>query len=117
MLEKQNELPNGYVLYAIAYCEYGSRDDVYFGSETQCSRNRFQQVLQRYDNSPTYLTSIVIHDVIGAMFNERFVDELFKPQDLYTNYAVREIFDKMAHSSIMKLNESSMDKVLLRDDS
>ena len=45
------------------------------------------------------------------MLNEKFVEELFKPQDMYTNFAVRGIFDRMAHSSIMRLNESSMDKV------
>ena len=45
------------------------------------------------------------------MFNDSFVEELFKPQDIYTISAVRGIFEKLAHSSIMRLSESSMDKV------
>ena len=33
---------------------------------------------------------------------------IFKPQVLYKDRNVRQIFDKFAHSSIMKLNETSM---------
>lgn len=46
------------------------------------------------------------------MFNRQFVHELFKPQDAYTLPAVRSVFDRLAHSSIMRLSEQSMDKVL-----
>lgn len=48
---------------------------------------------------------------MSTMFNEKFVEELFKPQPLYTNASVRGIFDRLVHSSIMRLSESSMDKV------
>ena len=53
----------------------------------------------------------VLQDVTKAMFGEKFVQELFKPQQLYSNPSTREIFDKLAHSSIMRLSESSMNKV------
>jgi len=53
----------------------------------------------------------VLNDVVKTMFNQRFIDELFKPHELYTNRATRDIFDRLAHSSIMKLNKNSMDKL------
>lgn len=53
----------------------------------------------------------VLQDVISTMFNSKFVDELFKAQEIYSNASTRQIFDRLAHSSIMRLNESSMDKV------
>ena len=46
------------------------------------------------------------------MFNKRFMDELFKPQDAYSKKAMRTVFDRLAHASIMRLNSASMDKVL-----
>lgn len=45
------------------------------------------------------------------MFNPKFVEELFRPQELYPKKSVKHIFEKLAHSSIMRLNEASMDKV------
>jgi len=53
----------------------------------------------------------VLHDVVCAMFDPLFVQDLFKPKPLYERTAARRIFDRLAHASIMKLNESSMDKV------
>lgn len=53
----------------------------------------------------------VVNDIVGAMFNSKFVEELFRPQELYPKKAVKHIFEKLAHSSIMRLNEASMDKV------
>ena len=52
-------------------------------------------------------------DVVKTMYSERFISELFKPQEMYTNQSTRQIFDRLAHSSIMRLNESSMEKVRL----
>jgi len=40
-----------------------------------------------------------------------FIEELFKPQEIYSLQSTRQIFDRLAHSSIMRLNESSMDKL------
>lgn len=53
----------------------------------------------------------VLHDITGTMFNSKFMEELFKPQDLYSKKALRTVFDRLAHSSIMRLNTASMDKV------
>ena len=53
----------------------------------------------------------VLHDVTRAMFAPEFVNELFTPQQTYSQRATREIFDKLAHTSIMRLSESSMDKL------
>eukprot|EP00614_Pseudopedinella_elastica_P004411 CAMPEP_0172600822 /NCGR_PEP_ID=MMETSP1068-20121228/20982_1 /TAXON_ID=35684 /ORGANISM="Pseudopedinella elastica, Strain CCMP716" /LENGTH=268 /DNA_ID=CAMNT_0013401611 /DNA_START=127 /DNA_END=930 /DNA_ORIENTATION=+ len=53
----------------------------------------------------------VIDDVVKTMFNEAFVSELFKPQATYSKNSTRQIFEKLAHSSIMKLNKGSMSKL------
>jgi hypothetical protein len=53
----------------------------------------------------------VLQDVSRAMFSDKFIAELLKPQPIYTYPATREIFDRLAHSSIMRLSESSMDKL------
>ena len=53
----------------------------------------------------------VLQDVISTMFSEKFISELFKPQKMYSSTSTRQIFDRLAHSSIMRLNTSSMDKV------
>ena len=53
----------------------------------------------------------VLHDIIATMFHKRFMDELFKPQPLYSKKAMRTVFDRLAHASIMRLNAASMDKV------
>ena len=47
------------------------------------------------------------------MFHKRFVEELFKPQPLYSKKALRTVFDRLAHASIMRLNAASMDKVIM----
>ncbi|CAB1105887.1 unnamed protein product [Ectocarpus sp. CCAP 1310/34] len=53
----------------------------------------------------------VLRDVISTMYARQFVEELFKPQDMYSEKATKEVFYKLAHSSIMRLNESSMSKL------
>ena len=53
----------------------------------------------------------VLQDVVTTMFSDAFLGELFKPQRLYSQQATRQIFDQLAHSSIMRLNASSMDKL------
>lgn len=53
----------------------------------------------------------VLHDIISTMFHKRFMEELFKPQPLYSKKAMRTVFDRLAHASIMRLNAPSMDKV------
>ena len=53
----------------------------------------------------------VLLDVARAMFSPVFVDQLFAPQEMYTHASTKQIFEKLAHSSIMRLNKSSMDKL------
>lgn len=53
----------------------------------------------------------VLSDVISTMFGDKFIQELFKPQVCYSGTSTRQIFDRLAHSSIMRLNESSMSKL------
>lgn len=45
------------------------------------------------------------------MFSPAFIMELFKPQVMYTTLSTKQIFEKLAHSSIMRLNKTSMDKL------
>lgn len=54
-----------------------------------------------------------MNDIITTMFNKKFLEELFKPQELYSKKALRTVFDRLAHASIMRLNQASMDKVRL----
>jgi len=53
----------------------------------------------------------VMQDVISALFAPRFIDELFRPEKTYSSTVTRQIFDRLAHSSIMRLNTNSMDKL------
>lgn len=39
------------------------------------------------------------------------MEELFKPQELYSKKALRTVYDRLAHASIMRLNQASMDKL------
>ena len=61
--------------------------------------------------TPPVPTPAVLQDVIRTMYNPMFIEELFRPQEAYSMSSTRQIFDRLAHSSIMRLNESSMDKV------
>ena len=45
------------------------------------------------------------------MLSKKFVEELFRSQELYSMTSIRQIFVKLAHSSIMKLNAVSMNKL------
>ncbi|GLC39781.1 hypothetical protein PLESTF_000883200 [Pleodorina starrii] len=62
-------------------------------------------------NIPADKSCKVLNDVIRTMFDPEYVDKLFAPQDIYTVSQTRKIFDRLAHSSIMRLSESSMDKL------
>lgn len=53
----------------------------------------------------------VLADIVGTMVNSKFMEELFKPQELCSKKAMRTLFDKLAHASIMRLNQTSMDKL------
>lgn len=49
---------------------------------------------------------MVLNDVVRTWFDNKFIEELFKPQQLYSLTATRQIFERLAHSSIMRLNQS-----------
>ncbi|KAF6208539.1 hypothetical protein GE061_016997 [Apolygus lucorum] len=53
----------------------------------------------------------VINDIVRIMYNPRFMEELFKPQEIYNKAALKSLFHDLAHASIMKLNATSMDKL------
>lgn len=65
----------------------------------------------RAQNIPDEKAKKVLHDIVSTMFHKRFVEELFKPQPLYSKKALRTVFDRLAHASIMRLNAASMDKL------
>ncbi|VDK24774.1 unnamed protein product [Anisakis simplex] len=46
----------------------------------------------------------VLSDILYTMFNKNFMEELFKPQEIYSRRTMRSLFEKLAHSSIMRLN-------------
>lgn len=53
----------------------------------------------------------MVQDIVGQMFDAKCVKELFRPQKVLSTNSLKIIFGKLAHSSIMKLNEAAMDKV------
>lgn len=53
----------------------------------------------------------VLLDVIRNLYAERLQEDLFRPQPMYSLSSTRQFFDRLAHSSIMKLNTSSMNKL------
>ncbi|KAI6235204.1 hypothetical protein M3Y95_00026800 [Aphelenchoides besseyi] len=53
----------------------------------------------------------VLSDVLRVVFNDKFLTKLFDPQEQYSRSSLRQYFEKMAHSSVMRLNESSMDRL------
>ncbi|GAX78582.1 hypothetical protein CEUSTIGMA_g6021.t1 [Chlamydomonas eustigma] len=53
----------------------------------------------------------VLQDVVRSMFDTEYAEKLFSPQEVYSLASTRKIFEKLAHSSIMRLSESSMDKL------
>uniref|UniRef100_A0A3B5QHI1 Organic solute carrier partner 1a n=1 Tax=Xiphophorus maculatus TaxID=8083 RepID=A0A3B5QHI1_XIPMA len=53
----------------------------------------------------------VLNDVVGTMFSKSFMDELLKPQQLYSHRTMKTVLTRLAHSSIMRLNPASMDRV------
>ncbi|XP_068432145.1 protein OSCP1a [Clinocottus analis] len=53
----------------------------------------------------------VMNDIVGAMFNKDFMDELLKPQQLYSHRTLKTVLTRLAHTSIMRLNQASMDKL------
>ncbi|XP_039977933.1 protein OSCP1a [Xiphias gladius] len=53
----------------------------------------------------------VMNDIVGTMFSKAFMDELLKPQKLYSHKALKTVLTRLAHASIMRLNTASMDRL------
>lgn len=65
-------------------------------------------------NIPPEKSCKVLQDVARTMFDKSFVDDkLFVPQEMYALNSTRKIFDRLAHSSIMRLSESRYKPQLL----
>ncbi|XP_026206051.1 protein OSCP1a [Anabas testudineus] len=53
----------------------------------------------------------VMNDIIGTLFSKAFMDELLKPQQLYSHRTMKTVLTRLAHASIMRLNPASMDRL------
>ncbi|GAA6095467.1 protein OSCP1a isoform X1 [Tachysurus ichikawai] len=53
----------------------------------------------------------VMYDIVGVMFSKSFMEELMQPQDTYSHQALRYLLTRLAHTSIMRLNSTSMDRL------
>ncbi|KAK2920869.1 hypothetical protein Q8A73_000354 [Channa argus] len=53
----------------------------------------------------------VINDIVGTLFSKAFMDELLKPQQLYSHRTMKTVLNRLAHASIMRLNPASMDRL------
>ena len=65
----------------------------------------------RAQNVPDDKARRVLGDIGRTLLASKFIEELFRPQECYTTKSLRTIFERIAHSSIMRLSESSMDKL------
>ncbi|XP_055013560.1 protein OSCP1-like [Boleophthalmus pectinirostris] len=53
----------------------------------------------------------VLNDIVGTLFSKAFLDELFKPQQLYSHRTMKTVLSRLAQGSIMRLNPASMDRL------
>ena len=53
----------------------------------------------------------VINDVACSLFDDKFIFKINAPQEIGKLTSIKQLFDKLAHSSIMKLNSTSMSKL------
>ncbi|XP_047461419.1 protein OSCP1a [Mugil cephalus] len=53
----------------------------------------------------------VMNDIVGTLFSKSFMDELLKPQQLYSHRTMKTVLTRLAHTSIMRLNPASMDRL------
>eukprot|EP00727_Mastigamoeba_balamuthi_P005243 m51a1_g14717 hypothetical protein (528) ;mRNA; f:173447-175263 len=65
----------------------------------------------RAQNVPDDKAEKVLADVMRPLGGERFQNELFKPSTIEPARVVRNIFHKLCHSSIMRLDDQSMEKM------
>ncbi|KAM9838867.1 protein OSCP1a [Aulostomus maculatus] len=53
----------------------------------------------------------VMNDIVGTLFSKAFMDELLNPQQLYSHRTMKTVLTRLAHTSIMRLNPASMDRL------
>merc|ERR1719204_2885113 len=56
-------------------------------------------------------SSRVLLDTVSALFDLEMIESMFKAQPTFESSAVRQLFHRITHSSIMRLNDQSMDKL------
>lgn len=66
--------------------------------------------LESQNVSKTKVERVMV-DLTTAMLNKTFLDELFRPQELYTEGATRSLFGSICDSSIIHLDTNSMQKL------
>lgn len=54
----------------------------------------------------------ILHELVSAIFKEDFIKTMLIPQEPLDINTLKDLFRKLAHSSIMKLDNSSMEKLL-----
>jgi hypothetical protein len=69
-----------------------------------CSRLKAQ-------NIPIDKSKKVINDVVSNLFSNKFENEILKHQKCPKHSNIRRVFENLAHSSIMRLNATSMSKL------
>jgi len=57
----------------------------------------------------------VINDILLSIFNLGSIEKIYKHQGLISISEMKSLFTNIAHSSIMRLNEQSMDKVIVNN--
>jgi hypothetical protein len=73
----------------------------------RCSNKLSMLKNQKHQHKSTCLQGCkVICEITAAMFATEFVNKLFEPQQLCSIGTVRQIFNHLAHSSIMRLSET-----------
>lgn len=97
-LSKDNFLWYNSVLFHSMYSKHKSLNSKFLAKLTTC-----------------LFLFIVMNDIVGTMFSKAFMDELLKPQQLYSHRTMKTVLTRLAHASIMRLNPASMDRVRSRD--
>ncbi|VDO80275.1 unnamed protein product [Heligmosomoides polygyrus] len=72
-----------------------------------------EQRIKNQKNISEEKGDLVLHDIISQTLKQKYLHEIFKYPTLptVTEIHMRAMFERLAHSSIMRLSESSMEKL------
>ncbi|KAL6727923.1 hypothetical protein Aduo_009759 [Ancylostoma duodenale] len=70
-----------------------------------------EQRIKNQKNISEEKGDLVLHDIISQTLKQKYLHEIFKPQNMFSRRHMRAMFERLAHSSIMRLSESSMEKL------